>query len=71
VISATSITGVNAVGNVATITGIATIDGVPGHRFVIRVTDGTPDQLGLTATDGTYVGLTDLTWGNVTVTSTP
>jgi hypothetical protein len=71
VIRATSITSVSAVGNVATVTGIATIGGVPGYRFVIRVTDGAPDQFGLTATDGTYVGLTDLSAGSVTITSTP
>ncbi|MBM3476050.1 MAG: fibronectin type III domain-containing protein, partial [Armatimonadetes bacterium] len=71
VIRATSITSVSAVGNVATITGIATIDGVPGYRFVIRVADGAPDQFGMTTTDGTYVGLTNLSSGGVTITSTP
>ncbi|MBM3498725.1 MAG: fibronectin type III domain-containing protein, partial [Armatimonadetes bacterium] len=70
-IGATQITSVNLSGGVAVITGIASVNNTGAHRFVVRVTDGSPDRFGLTTTEGTFVGLTDLATGSVTIGFTP
>ena len=43
-------------GRTATITGVGTVNGVAGYRFVNVVTDGTPDAFGITIyrPDGTF-----------------
>jgi len=71
VLQATTITSVNAAGNDATITGIATVNGSGAERFAIRVTDGSPDRFGFTATDGTFVVPTDLSRGTVSISRSP
>ena len=71
VLRASGLTSVTKAGNVATITGLCSVDGAGSHRFVIRATDGTPDTLGITTTEGTFVAPTALATGTVTITVTP
>jgi hypothetical protein len=45
---ATQIQSVVVAGSTATITGIGTLNGVAGYRFVATATDGSPDAFGIT-----------------------
>ena len=44
----TQIQSVVVNGNTATITGVGTVNGAAGYRFINTVTDGTPDAFGIT-----------------------
>jgi len=71
VFRATGLTSVTTAGNVATVTGLCSVNGTGSHRFVIRATDGAPDTLGITTTEATFVAPTALASGTVTVTVGP
>ncbi len=47
-VSSTQILSAERVGQTMTITGIATLNGVTGYRFLAHVTDGAPDSFGIT-----------------------
>ncbi|MBI5195589.1 MAG: hypothetical protein HZA10_04635, partial [Nitrospirae bacterium] len=48
----TSITGVTASGGTATVTGVGTVNSVPGCLFTATVTDNSPDAMGIVIVPG-------------------
>lgn len=68
--TATSISDISVAAKVATITGTASVNGVPGFTFTLVVTDGTPDRWDLSVSYGGVPSQStkgNLTSGNVTV----
>ncbi len=71
VFRATGLTSVTLSGDTAAITGSCSVDGAGAHRFVIWLSDATPDTFAFTTTDGTFVPQSALQTGAVTISTAP